>query len=121
MSPTLLFDADGRLFMATGSPGGNSILAYTAKSILGVVEFGLSVADAVALPNVVARGLPVRVEEARAPEWLVPELREAGYEVDASSGENSGLHPIVVRPDGIEGAADPRREGVARSVPAAAP
>lgn len=121
MAPTLLFDEDGRLFMATGSPGGNSILAYTAKSILGVVEFGLSVEDAVALPNVVARGLPVRVEEERAPEWLVPGLRAAGYEVDASSGENSGLHPIIVRPDGLEGAADPRREGVARTVPAAAP
>ena len=74
-----------------------------------------------ALPNVVARGLPVRVEEERAPAWLVSGLREAGYAVDASSGENSGLHPIVVRADGLEGAADPRREGVARSVPAAAP
>ncbi|MEE4360642.1 MAG: gamma-glutamyltransferase [Pseudomonadales bacterium] len=121
MSPTLIFDADGELFMATGSPGGNSILAYTAKSILGVVDYGLSVEAAVALPNVVARGLPVRVEQDRAPDGFVAGLQDAGYRIDASQGENSGLHPIVIRDRGLEGAPDPRREGVATRVPAAAP
>jgi gamma-glutamyltranspeptidase / glutathione hydrolase len=113
MTPTLVFDAEGRLFMVTGSPGGNSIPAYTAKSILGVIDFSLDAAEAIALPNVVARGLPVRMEQDRAPAELVEALRARGYVVDASQGENSGLHPIVVRPDGLEGAADPRREGVA--------
>ena len=118
MTPTLVFDPEGALFMVTGSPGGNSILAYTSKSILGVIDFGLSAADAVALPNVVARGLPVRIEQDRAPAALVEALGGAGYVVDASAGENSGLHPIVVRGDGLDGAADPRREGVATRVPA---
>ena len=116
MTPTLIFDADGELVMATGSPGGNSIIAYTAKSIVGVMEFGMSVADAVALPNVVARGHPVRVESARAPEGFVDALRDLGFPIAESAGENSGLHPILVRPDGLEGAADPRREGVATRV-----
>jgi gamma-glutamyltranspeptidase / glutathione hydrolase len=101
------------LFMVTGSPGGNSIIAYTVKSILGVIDFGLSAEAAIALPNVVARGLPVRIEKDRAAPELLEALTAAGYTIDASQGENSGLHPIVVRSSGLEGAADPRREGVA--------
>jgi gamma-glutamyltranspeptidase/glutathione hydrolase len=116
MSPTLVFDADGKLFMATGSPGGNSIIAYTTKSILGVIDFGMSAADALALPNVVARGLPVRIEQERAAPGLMEALGAAGYAIAASQGENSGVHAIVVRKDGPEGAADPRREGVATRV-----
>jgi gamma-glutamyltranspeptidase / glutathione hydrolase len=118
MTPTLVFDADGEVFMVTGSPGGNSIPAYTTKTILGVIDLGLSAEAAVALPNVVARGLPVRIEQDRAAPELVDALEAKGYVVDASAGENSGLHPIVVRPDGLDGAADPRREGVASRVPA---
>lgn len=116
MTPTLVFDADGGLVMATGSPGGNSIIAYTTKSILGMLDMGLSVADAVALPNVVPRGLPVRVEADVASEEFVEGLRARGYPVDDSQGENSGLHPIRVTTEGLEGAADPRREGVATRV-----
>ncbi|MBD3771451.1 MAG: gamma-glutamyltransferase family protein, partial [Rhodobacterales bacterium] len=40
MSPTLVFDPDGDLFMVTGSPGGNSIVAYVAKTLVGVLEWG---------------------------------------------------------------------------------
>ena len=123
MTPTLIFDRDGKLFMATGSPGGNSILAYTVKSIIGVIDFGLDAGAAIALPNVVARGLPVRMEQDRAEPEMVAELRAAGYVIDASQGENSGLHPILVRAEGLEGAADPRREGVSLEirVPVSAP
>lgn len=116
MTPTIVFDPSGKLFMVTGSPGGNSIIAYTVKSILGVIDFGMTAADAIALPNVVARGLPVRAEQERAPAALIEGLRAKGYIIDDSQGENSGLHPIVVRPEGLEGAADPRREGVATLV-----
>ncbi len=115
MTPTLIFNDDGALFMATGSPGGNSIIAYTVKSIIGVIDFGLSAQQAIELPNAVARGLPVQIEQERAPETLLQELRERGYPIDARGGENSGLHSIVIRPDGVDGGADPRREGQARA------
>jgi gamma-glutamyltranspeptidase/glutathione hydrolase len=112
MAPSIVVDADGAFRMATGSPGGNSIIAYTIKSLVGVLDWGLTPAEAVALPNVVARGEPVRVERDRAPQALVDALEAYGLEVDASSGENSGLSVVVRRPDGtLEGGADPRREG----------
>jgi len=112
MSPTIILDDDNKLFMVTGSPGGNSIPAYTAKSILGIVDWGMSVEDAVAFPNIIARGDTVRVEINREPgQTQADSLRAAGYDVQESDGENSGLHVILVTDDELVGAADPRREG----------
>lgn len=117
MSPTLVFNADGSLAMVTGSPGGNSIVAYVSKSLIAVLDWGMKAQAAVALPNIVARGETVRVETnmPMGQDWAQM-LSEAGYNVRESAGENSGLHVIVVREDGLEGGADPRREGVARSL-----
>ncbi|KCZ83907.1 gamma-glutamyltransferase [Hyphomonas jannaschiana] len=114
MSPTLVFDPEGDLFMVTGSPGGNSIVAYVAKTLVGVLEWGKSAQEAINLPNIIARGDVVGVEVDRegGPE-AAEALREMGYNVEERQGENSGLHVIIVREDGLEGGADPRRDGVA--------
>lgn len=112
MSPTIALDKDGNFRLATGSPGGNSILAYTAKTLVGMLDWGLSPQDAINLPNVVARGDTVRIETARAEEGQIEYLRELGFQVKESAGENSGLSIIIRHPDGrLEGGADPRREG----------
>jgi len=114
MSPTIVFDMDGDFVLGTGSPGGSSIIAYTAKSLVGMLDWGLTPQEAVSLPNVVARGDVVRIEDGMAPEVL-DGLRELGFELDANRGENSGLHAVRQLEDGtLVGGADPRREGVAR-------
>ncbi|PHS23836.1 MAG: gamma-glutamyltransferase [Robiginitomaculum sp.] len=114
MSPTLVLDKDGGFYMATGSPGGNSIIAYTAKTLVGVLAWGLSPQQAIDLPNVVARGDVTRIEGPRADPALIPALVAMGHQIKATRGENSGLHIILAGPDGVLiGGADPRREGVA--------
>jgi len=114
MSPTLVFDADGELHMVTGSPGGNSIIAYVAKTLVGVLDRGDTAQASVERPNIIGRGQRVSVEVDRANgQALADKLKELGYNVAERRGENSGLHVIVVREDGLEGGADPRREGVA--------
>jgi gamma-glutamyltranspeptidase/glutathione hydrolase len=98
---------------AIGSPGGNSIVGYVAKAIVGLIDWRLSMQQAVSLPNLVARGSVVSVERGADPK-LVTYLQSRGLNVRADAGEESGLHGIVLRRFGLEGGADPRREGVAR-------
>jgi gamma-glutamyltranspeptidase/glutathione hydrolase len=123
MSPTIVFDAAGDVFMVTGSPGGNSIVGYVSKTLVAVLDWGRTAQEASALPNIVARGRTVRVETSDAKagpnaigkQWAAT-LAGFGFKVQEVSGEVSGLNLIVVRKDHLEGGADPRREGVALEV-----
>ena len=120
MSPTIIFDQEGDVKMVTGSPGGNSIIAYVSKTVVGVLDWDLTAQEAVDLPNVIARGDRVGVEISKGNgQAIADDLKALGYEVREGQGENSGLHVIVVRETGLEGGADPRREGVAIAVGAA--
>ena len=114
MSPTIVFDKNGELLMVTGSPGGNSIIAYVAKTLVGVLKWGLSAQEAANLPNTIARGDVINVEVDRGMgERIAKSLVDSGYSVRERRGEASGIHLIVVRRDELDGGADPRREGVA--------
>ena len=117
MSPTLVFAPNGEFLFGTGSPGGNSIIAYTLKTIVGVIDWGLTPQEAADLPNVIARSTPVSVESGALDEATLDALRGMGHEIDDSRGEISGIHMVYRHPDGrLEGAADSRREGVALPV-----
>lgn len=113
MSPTIVFE-DGGFRFAVGSPGGNAIIAYVAKAIVGTLDWGLTPQHAIDLPNVIARG-PVVVEAARMDPAIVETLTRMGHRFAEGRGEGSGLHAILLGSDGtLVGAADSRRDGVAR-------
>ena len=121
MAPVIVLDKQGALYAALGSPGGNSILEYNAKTLVGLLAWKMSLKDAIELPNLIARADNFSGEIARFPPALLTGLRERGIELRMGHAENSGLHGLVRLPDGsFEGAADSRREGVARFVPAPA-
>ncbi|MEN1957130.1 gamma-glutamyltransferase family protein [Luteimonas changyuni] len=111
MSPVLVLDHDGGFVGALGSPGGNAIPAYIAKTLVGWLYWDLPLDRAIALPNLVARGDRFNGEA----DAMTPALRQAlaalGIKVEAGSGEDSGLHGVELRDGGLHGAADPRREG----------
>lgn len=113
MAPVIVLDGRGRFVAALGSPGGNSIIAYVAKALVGMFAWRMPVQAAFDLPNLVARGDVVSLESG-APQSTVDALRGAGLTVRTDAGEASGLHGIVRLPRGYEGGADVRREGVAK-------
>ncbi len=113
MSPTLVLDADGAFVFATGSPGGSRIIAHTAKSLIGVLHWGLTPQEAAALPIIVGRGDVIQVEDDAQPETLAAALEAFGFSVDIRDMA-SGVHSVLVGEDGaLIGAADPRGDGVA--------
>ncbi|MGB5102908.1 MAG: gamma-glutamyltransferase family protein [Steroidobacteraceae bacterium] len=115
MSPVLVLDRDGRLVAALGSPGGTAILAYNAKALVGLLAWGLPLQQALELPNLIARGADFYGEVAKFPPEVLEALAARGVAIKSGRGEESGLHGLVVREGGIvDGAADPRREGVWR-------
>jgi gamma-glutamyltranspeptidase / glutathione hydrolase len=118
MSPVIIFDENGDPSMLTGSAGGSSILAYSTKTILAIFDWDMSAQEAVDFPNVVARGEPVGVEaSASGGQALFDYLASQGYNAQQGRGENSGLHIIVLTPDGLSGAADSRRHGTVEALP----
>lgn len=113
MSPVIVLDHAGHVVAALGSPGGSAILAYNAKALVGMLAWGLPLQQAVELPNLIARGGEFYGEVARFPQPVLEALAARGVTVKAGRGEESGLHGVAVREGGrLEGAADPRREGV---------
>jgi gamma-glutamyltranspeptidase/glutathione hydrolase len=121
MAPVIVLDRDGNFVAALGSPGGSAILEYNAKTLVGILAWKLSLKQAIELPNLIARGDAFSGELDKLPPRVLAGLRERGIELKAGHAENSGLHGVMRRADGsYEGAADSRREGVARSLPPAA-
>lgn len=118
MSPTIVFDTEGNVVAALGSPGGNAIIAYVAKTIVGMIDWKLSAQDAIALPNLVARGDSFRGEADKLPDEVRTGLAQRGIEVRAGSGEESGVHAIMAVGNGFVGGADPRRDGSVQTRPA---
>jgi len=115
MSPVLVLDRDGHLVAALGSPGGSAILAYNAKTLVGLLAWRLPLQEAIDLPNLIARGENFFGEAAKFPPEVLGGLESRGIVVKPGRGEESGLHGVVLHADGrLEGAADPRREGVWR-------
>ncbi len=118
MAPTIVTDQQGHLVAVVGSPGGSGIIAYVARTLIGNLAWGQSMQAAISTGNVVASGPNARIETSRLAPGLQEALTARGWNLAAIQTEESGLHGIRVTPQGLDGGADPRREGVARALPA---
>jgi gamma-glutamyltranspeptidase/glutathione hydrolase len=111
MSPTIVL-RDGAPVLVVGSPGGSRIIGYTAKAIIAHLDWGMDVQQAVSAPHIVNRFGTMDVEAGTTAEGLVEPLTEMGFTVEVRD-LTSGLHAIAITDDGLQGGADPRREGIA--------
>ena len=127
MAPTIVLGEDGRPLIVTGSSGGSRIPGYVLKTLVALIDWKLDAAGALALPNFGSRGGAFELEmptvgvaggqahpaNALAIVNRALALKPYGHDIGLDV-LTSGTQVIVRRPDGsLEGAADPRREGVA--------
>jgi gamma-glutamyltranspeptidase/glutathione hydrolase len=112
MSPLLVLDAQtGAVVMSLGSPGGVQIIHYVAKTLYGMVHWGLSPQQAIDLPNIGFVNGPLLLEQGQFGPRVIAALHWRGLDV-REVALTSGIHALRRSSQGIEGGADPRREGV---------
>lgn len=112
MAPVMVFGEDGKLLYITGSPGGSRIINYVAQNLVAVLDWKMDVQEAANLPRFTHRNDGLVLEQNTNLSQLVPALLELGYQPKLAD-LNSGIHAIEIKTDHLEGAADPRREGIA--------
>ncbi|MDU8912391.1 gamma-glutamyltransferase [Aestuariicoccus sp. MJ-SS9] len=111
MSPTIV-RRGGAPVLVIGSPGGSRIIGYVAQAIVAHIDWGMDVQQAIAMPHAVNRFGTYDLEAGTDMEAMEAPLAELGFKVNLRD-LNSGLHAIAIGPDGLQGGADPRREGIA--------
>ena len=115
MAPTLVYDAQGQLVMAVGAAGGATIPVQVARALIGVIDFGLPLGQALALPVLFAPGDAIAIEQGSALESLVPQLQALGHAQVTARPLPLKTNAAQLTPTGWVGAADPRSEGAAIS------
>ncbi|GAL29411.1 gamma-glutamyltranspeptidase [Vibrio variabilis] len=111
MSPTIVMKED-KPYMAIGSPGGSRIIGYVAQTLVAHLDWGMNIQEAIDQPRMINRFGEMDIEVNTPLEDYAQQFEKMGYKVNARE-LNSGLHVIRFTERGLEGAADPRREGIA--------
>jgi gamma-glutamyltranspeptidase/glutathione hydrolase len=109
MTPTIVLDADGEVFLVTGTPGGSRIINMVLQLLVSVIDHGLGIAEATHLP---------RIQQGWYSQWLDIErgfspdtvglLKAMGHEIRVERAMGS-MQSILYRDGRFYGAADPRR------------
>jgi gamma-glutamyltranspeptidase/glutathione hydrolase len=114
MTPTVVLDPDGELFMVTGTPGGSTIITTTFQTVSNVIDHGMNVSQAVLAPRIHHQHLPDQIfyEEGGLSDAVVAELEAMGHTVVERGGVSGDVQAILVAPDGtLTAHSDPRRGG----------
>jgi len=111
MAPTIVYDQDGRVLLALGSAGGRRIIMHVAKTLIGVLDWGLTPEQAIALPNIFYNDHGLLVEKGTSLADMQQALAALGQTV-AVAELPSKVMAAQRTAAGWRGGADPRSEGV---------
>ena len=111
MSPTVVWDPQGRPFLAIGAAGGSTIPVQTARSIIGAIDFGLSAEEMLGLPFIMAYGDRVMLEKGTWLEGAQAAFRSLGHkDVFLQEAPVKG-GAVLYGASGWQSARDPRLAG----------
>ncbi|WP_213956281.1 gamma-glutamyltransferase family protein [Variovorax sp. dw_954] len=127
MAPVLVFKGSdtGDFLMATGSPGGGTIIQYVVKTTVGALDWGLDAQQATSLVDFGAANSPTTNVGGEHPaidtsnggnnDALITGLRALGHTV-STAAQSSGISTIIRKKESgvtvLTGGSDPRREGI---------
>jgi gamma-glutamyltranspeptidase / glutathione hydrolase len=115
MSPTMVFDREGKAVLALGSAGGKRIIMHVTKTLVGVIDFGLPLQQAIALPNIYFGGGGLEVEQNTSLAAMMDELGKYGQKVRPVD-LGSKVNGAQLVGSSWTGAADPRSEGTSATI-----
>ena len=112
MTPTIVTQ-NNRLKMATGAPGGSTIITTVLQVILGVLAYDMNAGEAVSAPRIHHQWLPdeLRMQPFGLDTATIAELKRRGHKVVVRSPWGNANAIVVTSDNKLEGAADPRGEG----------
>lgn len=115
-APTIVFKGDDP-YIVVGAPGGSYIAPSVAQCIMNVIDFDMSILEAVSAPRIVGVSNKIDICN-RIRRSVEKQLKEEGYEVVRSPQAYAfaALHAITVENGLSKGAADPQRDGHSLSV-----
>ena len=112
MTPTILFNSHNKPVLATGSPGGSTIITIALQMILNSTDFNMGIAEATAMPRIHHQWLPdaVYYENGISPDTL-KNLKSLGHHVSSKPRVLGSTQSISRKGNNLAGSADPRRQG----------
>jgi len=112
MTPSIVLDPSGRLYMVVGTPGGPRIITMVYHMISNVIDHRMPLPEAVTAPRMHHQALPdsLRVEDDGFTTTTLDSLRSRGHGVSAQ-GHWGDVEAIIRTPAGWQGVSDPRRGG----------
>ncbi len=117
MTPSIVLDREGKLYLVVGTPGGSTIITQVYHVISNLIDHGMSLAEAVAAPKMHHQGLPdeIRLEPNGFQPATIAELEALGHKVRFTSPWGSAhwgdIEAIIRTPTGWQGVSDPRVGG----------
>ncbi|MEL7187939.1 MAG: gamma-glutamyltransferase [Pseudomonadota bacterium] len=108
MAPTIVFDETGEVVLVIGAAGGPTIPVQVARSIIGVLDFGMTAEDALALPLIMAFGSTVIAEEGSFIEEAASEFEARGHNPIRFISPRGKTNALRRTESGWEAAGDPR-------------
>lgn len=116
MAPTIVYDRKGRFAFAIGAAGGSTIIAQTAKTIIGVIDWGMSIEEAIGAPQLYAALGPTIVEGGTPLAAMAPALEARGHEVRVAERLPLKANGVQRVANGYVGGADGRGEGAVAGI-----
>jgi len=111
MTPIMVFDAKGQLYLIAGSPGGSRIITTVLQLVLNVIDFDMNIAEATLMPRIHHQWQPdvLQLEPGFSPDTQKL-LQKKGHNIKI--GNTMGSVQAIMVKDGKQfGASDTRRPG----------